>query len=375
MKPAWITDNEQFAEVCSRLEKAERVAVDTEFVWTSTYYPRLALLQLASDKEDCVLVDVLEISDTAPFRAFLDNAAVLKVFHEAASDLPILARWCGGCIPQNVFDTRLAGGFCGMTAGCSLNRLLHDFLDILLTKSETRSDWLQRPLTDKQLEYAADDVGWLPELSRRMESKLQECGNLEMFREEMQEFSTESYYAEENPAECWRKVGGCGNLNTQGRGVLRELAKWREETAKSLDKTRRRLMTDEQMMTASIKLPENLSDLHCLKDFWPKQRERYGEAILEAIKRGRALTAAQCPPPIDIGMPIHTYREKVERVVGLARKRSETSKIDATLLCPKRRASDLVTGAWSKQLRPDAPFFETWRGRILGAALLEILFK
>lgn len=373
--PLWIDTDQAFRDCCRQLMTADRVAVDTEFIWTNTYYPKLALLQLATGREQCFLVDVPAVSDTSAFREFLETDTILKIFHEAASDLPILSRWCGGALPRNIYDTRIAGGFCGLTSGCSLNRLLSLILDILLPKTETRTDWLQRPLTDKQLQYAADDVILLPELSQQLDILIANAENTSCFQEEMQTFSQPDFYAEESPEEAWKRVGGAGRLNDRCRGILYELAKWREITARSQDRTRRRLATDEQLMAMAIRQPETLQKLGLIEEFWSKQVDKYGREILEAIKKGQNLSAAEIPPSLDCGIPSDFFRPRLDRITNLARKRAEARKIDPALVCPKRRASALVISAWKKQLKPDDIFFQTWQAKLLGPALNDILFS
>ena len=208
----WIQNDESLKAYCEAAVQRSIVAVDTEFVWVKTYHPQLGLVQLSCDGGENALVDPLSITDRGPLKALLENDAVVKVFHEAASDLPILRRWCGA-LPRNIFDTRIATGFVGMTAKLSLKSLLNSLLGVNLAKTETRTDWLQRPLTPRQLEYAAEDVQYMPKACVLLKEKLEALGNLACFEAEMAEYSQESYYQEPDESQAWMRVSGNNMFN------------------------------------------------------------------------------------------------------------------------------------------------------------------
>ncbi len=140
--------------------KTDAVALDTEFVWERTYYPQLGLIQIALSDEDCYLIDPLAIKNLQPLGKLLSDRGVIKILHDAPQDLTILQR-ATGATPQNIFDTRLAAGFSNLSATLSLVNLVQELLDITLSKEETRTNWLQRPLSDEQTRYALDDVRYL----------------------------------------------------------------------------------------------------------------------------------------------------------------------------------------------------------------------
>lgn len=369
----WIDNTADFAAFCQEASTQPRVAVDTEFMWSSTFYPRLALVQLSWGKDHCAVVDPLQMDDCSAFRALLENPAVQKVFHEATSDLPILRRWCHGGLPKNIFDTRLAGAFCGLTQGCSLQKLLEMFFAFTLDKSETRSDWLQRPLSDRQLEYASADVKWLPELARLLQDKISALGNLPWFLEEMELFSQEEFYAEEPPEQYYRSVKGSGRLDRQRLAVLRELATWREKTARALDKTRNRVMSDQQMLDAVALLPENLSQLRQVQNFWPKMIKNYGNDVLQAIRRGLSIPREHCPTQAVMKMPVAVHKVRVGRLQHYVQKRCELRQIDPTLVASRREISALVLAADARQWPIDSVLLRGWRAELLGEELQNLV--
>ncbi len=369
----WIDNSRDLALFCQSTAGRSRVAIDTEFMWSSTFYARLALVQIAWDQDHCAVVDPLRIDDCAAFRELLENPAIQKVFHEAPSDLPILRRWYQGGPPKNIFDTRFAAAFCGLTQRCSLRKLLEMFFAITLDKSETRSDWLQRPLTPSQLEYASADVKWLPELGKQLQDKVEALGNLPWLLEEMNAFSSEEFYQDDPPELYYRSIQGAGRLDRQRLAVLRELAVWRENSARALDKTRNRVMSDQQMLEASKILPKNLAQLREIQGFWAKMIKSFGNDILAAVQRGLQVPRGQCPVQTGLKMPVALHKERVARMQNFVQKRSEARKIDSTLVAARRELSAVVLAANARQWPIESPLLHGWRAELLGAGLQSLL--
>ena len=205
------------------------VAIDTEFVWDETYYPGLGLVQLGISPDAAWLIDAPALADPAPVGALLADPGIIKVLHDARQDLCILKDWSGGA-PRTIFDTRLAAGFCGYSSQLSLQALLREVLGVELEKSETRTNWLRRPLSARQIAYALDDVRHMLELRDRLLALAGEAGTLAWLKEEMQGLDDPALYQARPPAETWARVKDAGRLNAQGLAVLCELAALREET-------------------------------------------------------------------------------------------------------------------------------------------------
>ncbi len=362
----WIENNADFAGLCREAAQHSSIALDTEFIWSSTFYPRLALIQLSWGRANCALIDPLAVSNTTPLAALLENPKVLKILHEAPSDLPILRRWCGEALPVSIFDTRLAAAFCGLGLGCSLNKLLTELLQVTLDKSETRSDWLQRPLSDRQLQYAAEDVILLPELAILLQGRINDLGNRDWFEEEMKGFSRPDFYQQDEPENFWRRIGGSGNFDPRRLAILRELAAWRETTARELDIPRPRILKDDQLLAITNLQPEKIADLRKIPAFWPKYIQRYGERILGAIQRGRQIPLQDCPASPEMNMSLQVYRKRIARLQALVKKRSENRGIDPALVAPRRELSSIIqaaeNGNWNLH-----PLMNGWRKELLGS--------
>ncbi len=157
--PTWISQDTDFQAYINAIPTGRPIAIDTEFEWTRTYFPRLALLQLATGEDNCALVDPFAITDWTPLRTLLTDPERPKIVFSGRNDLPILTRVCGGyanCCPSSVYDIQLAMGFAGHAANASLKDTIEKLFGIVMDKSETRSDWTRRPLSPQQLDYAAD---------------------------------------------------------------------------------------------------------------------------------------------------------------------------------------------------------------------------
>lgn len=368
----WIDDNASLAAFCRQLQNCDLLAVDTEFMWSTTYYAKLALIQVSAGTAELnALIDPLAITDPEPIRQLLENEKICKVTHEAASDLPILRSWCQA-LPQNIFDTRIAGAFCGLGGGCSLNKLLTEVLQITLEKGETRSDWLLRPLSENQLRYAVEDVQHLPELARQLQQRISACGNWAYFGEEMQIFGRTEFYRLLPPDECWTKINGAGRLNRRQLAVLQQLAAWREETARRRNRSRPRLIKDAQLLEVAGLLPKSSEELHRITEFRQEQIKKYGEDIIMAVQQGLAVPTDRCPQLPDMPMAVKEYHSRIERVQSLVRKRCQSNGIDPGFLTSRREIGAFVLAAE----RPGWPFssslLQGWRARVLGETIFEL---
>ncbi len=370
----WIDKDKVFSDWCHEAMSHDAVALDTEFVWTKTYYPALGLLQMAWDREHTALVDVLAVSDTASFAELLQSPNTTKIFHEAASDLPILRRWCGGDIlPQAVFDTRIAAGFVGLTASLSLNKLLTQVLGITLAKTETRTDWLQRPLTQAQLEYASGDVDYMPELHSALLERLRQHGNDAWFQEEMRPYTTDEYYAPIVPEDSWKRVSGSGRYTGTRLAVIAELATWRESFAARNNIARPRVITDAEICLCAEHSPRTAADLIQTVGMRPKNAERYAAPVLNAVARGLATPPGKFHSHAPLPMESKTFKERIERIKRLVAKRSEARRIDSVLVAARKDMESLVIAAATKPWPFRHPLLTGWRRDLLGDTFEQLI--
>ncbi len=295
----------------SLIEKArtiDAVAIDTEFVWTRTYMPQLGLIQLALSDEDCHLIDPLAFEDLSIFGELLADQRVVKIFHDAPQDLAILHA-ATGYTPKNIFDTRLAAGFAGLPATLSLGNLINNLLDISLAKTETRTNWLKRPLDQKQINYALDDVRYLRAARVILINRIIGPEIKSWLQEELDLLNFPENYNGLNENNRYKKIRGAKGLDPIGLAILRELAKWREQVAQKINRPRGHILKDSVLIDISKKKISKPEKILTETSLTPKFLERWGTGLSNAVKAGLAVTEDDYP--------------KLERSVRLNKKNSE----------------------------------------------------
>ncbi|HVY58514.1 MAG TPA: ribonuclease D [Xanthobacteraceae bacterium] len=281
-----ITTTRDLAAACERLARHPFVTVDTEFLRETTYYPLLCVAQIASSEEAIVVDALAEGIDLAPLHALMANENVLKVFHAARQDIEIV--WHRAkLIPHPVFDTQVAAMVLGYGDSISYEQLVQRVTGDTLDKSHRFTDWSRRPLTPAQIAYAASDVTHLREVYLALSADLAKRGRVDWVYEEMKILTSPDTYRGD-PECAWER------LKTRVRkpkelAVLMEVAAWREREAQTRDVPRSRVLKDDAIGDIAVQAPttpERLAGLRSLpKGF---ERSRWGQDIIEAVKRGLA---------------------------------------------------------------------------------------
>jgi ribonuclease D len=291
--PHWITDP---AELDNRIARRPlRVGLDTEFIRERTYWPQLALVQIAlGDDDDILLVDPLAPGITDALRPLLTDAAVLKVMHSPSEDLVAFKHACGA-VPQPLFDTQAAAALAGIAAGIGYQRLVQEALEVALAKGETRSDWLRRPLSPSQLEYAADDVRHLFALHDTLDARLQGLGREAWLQEDCARMVAN---AERDDAERWPHLSlrAAQFLDEAARRRLLRLLRWREAHARSADRPRSWILDNELAVLLAREPAADLTHLQRQLDSNPKAPRKLADAIWQAL-RTPLDDEAQAPEP------------------------------------------------------------------------------
>ena len=280
-----IDTTDALADLAEEARQSGCVALDTEFVWERTYYPKLGIVQVGWSERDSFLVDVTAIDNLEPLGRLIEDPDVVKILHDAQQDLTILRRATGGR-PATIFDTQRAAGFAGLRSSISLAGLLRATLGVDLPKTESRTDWLRRPLSKDQTAYALDDVRYLPALREKLLERAAEKGHLDWLFEEMAAYDDPALYDEKDPHEQYKRLSGKGRLAPKERAVLRELAAWREEEARRRDRPRGFIAPDAALAQWAKRKPRSEDQVRSMKGFSEKQARRHGAAIAQAVARG-----------------------------------------------------------------------------------------
>ena len=286
-----IRTTSELSEFCGIARKHDFVAVDTEFARERTYFPRLLLVQIAypGDGDSAALVDVLAkgISLDPVFELFQDKS-VVKVLHSARQDLEIFHN-LRGVFPRPLFDTQVAAMACGYPEQVGYDTLAKEIAGANIDKSARMSDWSRRPLSKKQAEYALSDVTHLRRIYVELESRLRASNRRDWVEEYFEELMNPDLYVHD-PGEAWKRVR-TKNRSPEFLSVVRELARYREETARKDNVPRGRVFRDEAIVELASAKPKTRSQLGELR-FLPGQcrRSDVADEILGAVKRG-----VECP--------------------------------------------------------------------------------
>lgn len=357
--PLLVDDDERFASLVGELAEADAYGLDAEFHGESSYYPRLAVLQVATPTRaavvDATLVDVTRL------RPVLEGAG-LMVAHAGEQDLQVLLR-SAGAIPARMLDTQIAAGFLGFGSP-SLARLVSDILGIRLEKGARMSDWFKRPLTAEQITYAAADVLHLLDLRTVIEERLAAAGRLEWAYEECERHRR---VRQPDLGAVWWRVKGHRQLRGKSRGVAQELASWRETAAMAADKPARRILTDEALLLLAERPPRSTRDMPASRLF---DARRLSAAMLEglmaAVGRGLELAPAALRLPPDEGLapqlqPLATL------LSAWVSQQSRDLSIDTTLVATR---ADIE--AFLRRV-PDNRLQQGWRAELVGATVGRIV--
>lgn len=273
-----IQNETDLAKLVTEALKTDAVALDTEFVWERTYYPKLGLIQLALSDEQCYLIDPLAIEDLSTLGKLLSDRSVIKILHDAPQDLTILQR-ATGVTPQNIFDTRLAAGFSNFPATLSLSNLVKELLDIELSKEETRTNWLKRPLSTDQVRYALDDVRYLRAVRVLLLTRIIGPKIRSWLQEELNLLNNPANYNGFDTSKRYRKTRGASSLNQQELAILKNVATWREGTAKKVDRPRGHILKDVVLLEIAKTKPTTKVDLKEKTSISDKAASKYATTI------------------------------------------------------------------------------------------------
>jgi ribonuclease D len=354
----WIDTQRGFAEIVDALVDEPLVGLDTEFHRERSYHPHLALVQLAwgsADDPQIVLVDATVV-DIADFARVLEGDT-LVLMHSSTQDLEVLQLACN-TLPRHLFDTQLAAGFAGYSTP-SLATLVQGVLGVRLPKGDRLADWMRRPLTAEQKEYAAADVRHLLSVHRWLMQRLERDGRIDWALDENAQLLAKAGEPR-NPDEAWWKVRESRQLRGKSIGVAQALAAWRERRAAEIDQPIRFVLPDLALVAIAQRPPATIDDLRRVRGLDERHlRSSTGRDVMDAIEEGLALpkTALRIPPTADVDRDL---RGAVTLVSAWISQLSRQLHIDATLLATRADVEALLRGDESARLTIG------WRADVVG---------
>ncbi len=287
-----ITRTPQLLELCEEIDAGGRFALDLEFIPERTYEAELCLVQVATDS-DAFIIDPIALRDLGPIWERVADPNILTVLHAAEQDLD-LAYGASDLLPTNVMDTQIAAGFVGFGYPVGYGKLLQQLLGITISKTESYTDWMNRPLSKSQVEYALDDVRHLLPMYDRLASMLSQLNRLDWVQEECRRYCDQGYYERDRSNDFFR-IKGANSLNRRGLAVLRELSDWRHAEAYRLNRPLRSILPDAIMLEFARRPPRDLSDIQRIRGIRPDQVRQYGTGLMRAVAAGLVIADADCP--------------------------------------------------------------------------------
>jgi ribonuclease D len=366
----YIQHEADLKELYHRLRDSDRLAIDTEFMGEDSYSPRLEIVQIATE-DVLAILDRRAVATLAHFLDLLTDPRVLKIVHAGRQDLEIFSVEAGAT-PTPVFDTQVAAAMVGYGSQIGYAQLVRQVLGVSLEKTETFTNWAQRPLTPEQIQYAADDVRYLFALHAHLAERLEALGRTEWAKEEFRRLQAVTGEEARAPHLRYQRIRGWEGLKPRARGVLRELAIWREKEAQKHDRPRGRILRDEILLEIARRAPTTVERLRGLRGVQSSHLERYADALVSAVERGLQVPDRDLPPA-EKRPRIDPESAGLADLLGTALKvRAVEASISPQLLAS---ASDLELFALERG-RGQAgklPIMQGWRRELAGEHLLRVL--
>jgi len=363
-QPLVLETNDQLAEASLAWDQAAVLGVDTEFLRERTYRAELGLVQV-SDGQKAWLVDVINISELQPLRLMFENPNTLKVFHSASEDFEVL--WHALQVsPQPAADTQIACAMIGQPLQMSYHNAIKWLTGIEVDKDQTRSNWLRRPLSARQLHYAATDVVFLPQLIEHVRSSLQAQDKWPWLEEDVSRMVALGRESLE-PDLAYLRLGGAANLGNNELKVLRALAAWREEQAKLKNLARGFVISDAALMQIARQMPGSISSLQKVEGLQDRFLQKNAEALLAAVEAG----LSSSKPAFAIQPPDKHQKQILDGMRKIVQAEAEAFRVDPALLASRKVLEAMLRAVERNEEIPHR--LRGWRYAVITEKLLDHL--
>ena len=360
----YIASCEELLKLVECMKGSDVLAIDTEFHRERTYRAKLCLIQLATEDANAI-VDPLAIEDLTPLAELFEDERMTKVFHAGDQDVEILMENVG-TIPHPVFDTQIAAGLLGHPQQMGYGALVKAYCNVSLPKADSYTDWTRRPLSKTQLEYAIDDVLYLPGIYRTMMQQLVDTGRLDWLTEEFSRLSDPASY-EVDPMNCWRRLKRVNGLTRKQLAVAQAVAAWREETAMRRNVPRRWILTDEFIVEIAKRIPTTRDELFEIRGLKDRIPARYADEMVSRICKALESDPESWPKPKRRKGGGRNVDGVVDLMTDLVRRRAEESGVATQYIASH---DDLVKVARGED--EDIDVLKGWRRELAGDELLDL---
>jgi len=380
MKPVLIESSSDMETVLDHITNQSIIAVDTEFQRETTYYPKLALVQIATDS-NVICIDPVTFDAKPALKKILLNKNITKIFHACSQDMEVLYYYLGET-PDNIYDTQIANAFLTDHHQIGYAALVENELAIQLDKSQTRTNWLQRPLTEKQIQYAGDDVLYLYQLHNILDEKLRQAERQSWFTEECANLCDNQNNFQVNIKNLWRRVKGATKLSQNILVIVQFIAEWREQLAQQKDKTRRKILADTVLIQLAFDKPETISQLDPIITSHDRSQHRLNEKekqqLIKTIQSAQQAPESEWP---DNRFSVLDNQQKTElkNLQRLINDKAEELKISSAIISSRKDLENLIliktTESEFEKNAIDTKInvLQGWRLDCIGQQLLDIL--
>lgn len=366
-----ITDNTSLLEICNLAQQQSAVALDTEFMRVSTYFPKLGLIQLY-DGERVSLIDPLAITDFSPFVALLSNPKVLKILHSCSEDLLVFLQEFDQ-LPHPMIDTQIMARFLGLGTSAGLAKLAHQYLNVEIDKGATRTNWIKRPLSDIQLQYAAGDVWYLLPLYHILEKELAKTPWEQAVRDDCELALSKTHKLQERDSEkAYLDIPNAWKLNPLELSRLRILAQWRQNVGIERDLALSYIVKSDNLWKVAKNNPRNTSEMLEMGLTENEVRVR-GKKILQLLAQARRISSNDYPKPIERISEDPRYKKTIrllqEKVNSLT-----PEGLTPEIVASKRTLEELIKWVWKYDCSQDKlpELLIGWR-KPIGEKLVDVI--
>jgi ribonuclease D len=369
LKIIHVGSNAELQDASHDWQGETAVAIDTEFVRVDTYFPIAGLIQVGC-RGHCYLIDPLSIDDLSPLKALLEDPAVLKILHACSEDLELF-RSLVDTIPAPLFDTQIAAALIGQGFSRSYQALVELVLGISIAKGETRSNWLQRPLSESQCQYAALDVEHLAEIHAVQVALLQKAGRSDWMSEECERLlaAANDYVV---PEDYYMKISSAWRLDRPKLMILKTLCAWREREAREHNKPRNHVIKEKALVLIAREQPGSKEELKTTAEMSPRQIRKYGDKVLLLAAEAGQVPENQCPPLMDkpLGKETNSLLKQLRnRVIEVA----EQLQMAPEMLAKKRHLEELIRLARDSGEFVLPGSLDGWRREVVGEQLMTLV--
>lgn len=361
----------ELERVCLAARETDVVMLDTEFVRTRTYYPQLGLIQMY-DGESLSLIDPLEIDDMTPFVHLMKDTAVLKVLHACGEDIEVFFNQFQ-CVPTPMVDSQIMAAFLGYGLSTGFAALSNELLGVELDKSESRTNWLARPLTERQLTYAAADVFYLMPIYQQLLEKVQTAGWWDAALAES-ELQCEKRTRPQDADLAYLNIKGAWQLNPAELAILKPLATWRFHEAVKRDLALNFVIRENDLLTIArsrLTTPKAMEeagiDVHAVR--------RHGNKIALMVKEAMQLSEDEYPEPIETLMDYPSYKQLFKELKDTVKGAAQSQGLAPEFVASKKQLNQLLSWVWKGNQDPEKTpdVMQGWRRQVVGTRLMKKL--